>query len=207
MGEVLLAVEYSDNFDRANGALGANWAAMGAWPPAVINGTRLSAERPLQTISAGRLRPATFRRCGPTRKKSNSSLSHRLAPALSIGGDGFVRANSTGDRVDLIVADTAVHIMTRIGSNTVIQATASGLPAIASGTVFKLRAVGNVYTGYRAGVQVVQWTDTGGLIAIGSGTRYAGVICIEQKNQLGTPSRGWAIDNWIARGKGIPWQP
>lgn len=201
VGEVLLAVEYSDNFDRANGALGANWATMGTWPPPVINGNKAQGGTTAPT-SQGRAYAARYASAlrGDTQEVEFIVVNPTGTAALNIGGGAFVRANSTGDRVDLIVTNNSVHLMTRIGSNTVDQAAATGLPTIAAGTAFKLRCVGNVYTGYRAGVQVVQWTDSSGLIAIGSGTRHAGVLCVEQKNQLGSPSWGWAIDNWVARG-------
>ncbi|NEW40764.1 hypothetical protein GV794_01830 [Nocardia cyriacigeorgica] len=198
---MLLAVEYGDNFDRANGGLGANWAVMGTWSQPVINGNKAQGGTTAPT-SQGRVYTARYVSPlrGDTQEVEFAVANPTGTAALGIGGGGFVRANSTGDRVDLIVTNNSVHIMTRVGSNTVDQASATGLPAIAAGTVFKLRCVGNVYTGYRAGVQVVQWTDTGGVIAIGSGTRYSGVVCVEQKNQLAQSSWGWAIDNWSTRG-------
>jgi len=39
----------------------------------------------------------------------------------------------------------------------------------------RIEAVGNVYTVYRNGVSHVNWTDSGGVITIGSTNRYGGL--------------------------------
>lgn len=64
-----------------------------------------------------------------------------------------------------------------------------------------MTAVGNVYSVYinGSGTAAATWTDTGGLIAIGSGTRGVGVLTVGSTNAINQTTRGYAIDSWTAQ--------
>ncbi|WP_194829605.1 hypothetical protein [Nocardia sp. XZ_19_231] len=72
-----------------------------------------------------------------------------------------------------------------------VQATRAGFFRV---PVRKHRRVGLL-----SGTAAATWTDTGGLIAIGSGTRGVGIVTVGSTNAINQTTRGYAIDSWTAQ--------
>ncbi|WP_280201406.1 hypothetical protein [Nocardia cyriacigeorgica] len=121
---------------------------------------------------------------------------------LVLGGGGLLRCNSAGDHVEALFTDTGAYILTRTGSGTATARTSQTGLSIPSGTAWRFTAVGNVYSIYLggSGTPTVTWTDTGGAISIGPGSRYVGIVLGTQENISGVAQGyGYNIDNWVGR--------
>lgn len=197
---VFTGAQYSDDFDRANGPLGANWVTLGSFAP-VIDGNKAQAgtSGPSNT---GTVYPARWAQpvATDTHEVSCVVITPATAPNLQRGGGVFVRCDSAGNRVEALVSDTDAYIFTRIGGTLTQRATIPA--AIPSGTALRIRASGNVYSVYLAGssTPALTWTDTGGAISIGANNRYVGILTAGTENFSGTPTGyGYAIDNWVGK--------
>lgn len=190
-------VTYTDNFNRANGALGSNWTTLTAAP--VINTNKAqggtSGPNSAATIYAARYTTAVLT---DTQRAECIVVTPTGTAALGLGAGPIVRCDSSGNRVEALVTSNSAHIFTRIGGTATQRAQQTGL-TIASGTAVKLTAVGNVYSLYLAGsgTPTVTWTDSGNVITIGSTTRYVGFVSIAQKDGFGNATYAYAIDDWV----------
>lgn len=190
-------ITYNDNFNRSNGALGANWVTIGSHGPVVSsNRAQAGTSGPSNagTVYVARYTSPVF---GDGQKADCNVVTPTGTSALGLGGGVMVRANTSGDRVEALVTSNSAHIFTRIGGTATERAVQTGL-SVSSGTALRLTAIGNLYSLYLAGsgTPTTTWTDSGGVIDIDSSTRYVGIVCIAQKDIGGNSSYGYAIDDW-----------
>lgn len=190
---VQTGVTLTDDFNRANGALGASWTAIGTAPTIVTNRAQAGTPGFNTTVfyAARHATPLT----GDTQEVTFVPIAATANAAATVGGGAFLRCDSSGNRVEVAITNTQVIIGTRISGTATNRATASstGTPSV------RMTAVGNVYSAYLngSGTPAVTWTDSGGLVSIGSGNRYVGIVTAAI-DSFGSVSRGWSIDSWTA---------
>lgn len=189
-----VGVSLSDDFNRANGALGANWTAIGTAPTIITNRAEAGTPGVNQTVvyAARHVTPLS----SDTQEVTWTPIAATLGSTTSLGGAAFLRSTSGGDRVEVAITNTQVIINTRIGGTSTSRATASA----SSPTSVRMTAVGNVYSAYLngSGTAAVTWTDSGNVITIGSTTRYVGIVCVANTNFARSTTRGWSVDAWSA---------
>lgn len=192
-------VTYSDDFNRANGGLGSNWTTLTNAPVIASNVAQAGTTGPSNTFTVYGARwvdPVL------TNNQEVSCTVHTPpAPSTPTLGSGLVlHCDSSGNRVEAVIASDAVYFFTRI-SGTGTQR-ASQTVTVNSGTAIRATAVGNVYSIYLAGsgTATLTWTDSGNLVGSGSSNRYLGLITLSQKNIGGSISGyGYNIDNWVGK--------
>ena len=193
-------VTYSDNFNRANGALGSNWVTIAETPLIVSNQAQGGTTGAINTYTQFRAR-WTNAVLTDTQEVSGTVGTPSTAATPALAGGLILRCNSSGDHVSASITNTAVYIVTRTSGTDTQQATTGSL-TIPAGTAVRFTAVGNVYRIYLNGsaTPTATWTDSGNLIAIGSGTRYVGLFTSAHKNFIGTTDQfGYCIDNWVGK--------
>jgi hypothetical protein len=190
-------VSYSDNFDRANGGLGANWVTITNAPVISTNKVQGGTTGPAgaSTVYGARWTTALLT---DAQEVTSTAVTPTGTASLGLGAGPFLRCNSSGDRVEALVTNTTAYIFTRIGGTPTQRA--SQAATINSGTLVRLTAVGDVYSVYLggSGTPTVTWTDSGSVIAIGSGTRYVGLTAITSEDFASNPSYSYALDDWTA---------
>ena len=171
------AVTASDDFNRANGALGSNWASLQAGMSIVGNaaagnggGLHAMAQWTGSTFGADQWAQGTV---------TYVSGSQYIGPA--------VRVNATGQGYSVTVDNGAAYVsnQTGFGTSTVLL-TISG--TFASGGVLKLGIVGSLLTAYWNGASIGSVTDT---------TYTTGQPGIRSYG-------GGSIDNWSAQSGTLP---
>ena len=170
------ATTASDNFDRANGALGSNWTTVsGTGAPQIVSNT-------LRVRTAGALSSAywsasTFSSDQFAQASLPNSSGTQYGPGIAVrlsGSKGyFLWYGNSSNTVSLWRMDSS-------SSETLLKQSAS-LTVSPSSDVWKIQAVGSTISGYQNGKLVVQATDTN----ITSGS--PGVWLYYSSNQ---------IDNW-----------
>lgn len=190
---VKVGVSLSDDFNRANGALGANWTAIGTAPTIVTNRAQAGTPGFNSTVFYAARHVTALN--GDTQEVTFVPIAATANAAATVGGGAFLRCDSSGNRVEVAITSTQVIIGTRISGTATNRATASstGTPSV------RMTAVGTLYSAYLngSGTPAVTWTDSGGLVSIGSGNRYAGIVTATI-DSFGSVSRGWSIDSWTA---------
>ena len=166
----------SDNFDRADGALGSNWTTVsGTGAPQIVSNT-------LRVRTAGALSSAywsasTFSSDQFAQASLPNSSGTQYGPGIAVrlsGSKGyFLWYGNSSNTVSLWRMDSS-------SSETLLKQSAS-LTVSPSSDVWKIQAVGSTISGYQNGKLVVQATDTN----ITSGS--PGVWLYYSSNQ---------IDNW-----------
>ena len=166
----------SDNFDRADGALGSNWTTVsGTGAPKIVSNT-------LRVGTAGALSSAywsasTFSSDQFAQASLPNSSGTQYGPGIAVrlsGSKGyFLWYGNSSNTVSLWRMDSS-------SSWTLLKQSAS-LTVSPSSDVWKIQAVGSTISGYQNGKLVVQATDTN----IKSGS--PGVWLYYSSNQ---------IDNW-----------
>ena len=166
----------SDNFDRADGALGSNWTTVsGTGAPKIVSNT-------LRVRTAGALSSAywsasTFSSDQFAQASLPNSSGTQYGPGIAVrlsGSKGyFLWYGNSSNTVSLWRMDSS-------SSETLLKQSAS-LTVSPSSDVWKIQAVGSTISGYQNGKLVVQATDTN----ITSGS--PGVWLYYSSNQ---------IDNW-----------
>ena len=148
------AATISDNFSRANGGLGANWATMsGAAAPQIVNntaqpgsgGTLNSAYWSANTFGSNQFAAASFP------NSSGSNFGPGVAVRLSSSKGYFLWYGNSASTVSIWRMDSA---------SSWTQLKASAKLTVAATDVWQLQAVGSTLTGYQNGKQVVTTTDT-----------------------------------------------
>ena len=170
------ATTVSDNFDRADGALGSNWTTVsGTGAPKIVSNT-------LRVRTAGALSSAywsasTFSSDQFAQASLPNSSGTQYGPGIAVrlsGSKGyFLWYGNSSNTVSLWRMDSS-------SSETLLKQSAS-LTVSPSSDVWKIQAVGSTISGYQNGKLVVQATDTN----IKSGS--PGVWLYYSSNQ---------IDNW-----------
>ena len=170
------ATTVSDNFDRANGALGSNWTTVsGTGAPQIVSNT-------LRVRTAGALSSAywsasTFSSDQFAQASLPNSSGTQYGPGIAVrlsGSKGyFLWYGNSSNTVSLWRMDSS-------SSETLLKQSAS-LTVSPSSDVWKIQAVGSTISGYQNGKLVVQATDAN----IKSGS--PGVWLYYSSNQ---------IDNW-----------
>lgn len=190
---VKVGVSLSDDFNRANGALGANWTAIGTAPTIVTNRAQAGTPGFNSTVFYAARHVTVLN--GDTQEVTFVPIAATANAAATVGGGAFLRCDSSGNRVEVAITSTQVIIGTRISGTATNRATAAstGTPSV------RMTAVGTLYSAYLngSGTPAVTWTDSGGLVSIGSGNRYAGIVTAAI-DSFGSVSRGWSIDSWTA---------
>ena len=148
------AATISDNFNRANGGLGANWTTVsGTTAPQIVNntvqpgtaGTLNSAYWSANTFGANQYAAASF---------PNSSGTN-WGPAIAVR-----LSNSKGYILWYGNQTNVVSIWRMDSSTSWTQLKASAQLTIAATDVWRFQAVGSTLTGYQNGKQVITVTDT-----------------------------------------------
>ena len=170
------ATTVSDNFDRADGALGSNWTTVsGTGAPQIVSNT-------LRVRTAGALSSAywsasTFSSDQFAQASLPNSSGTQYGPGIAVrlsGSKGyFLWYGNSSNTVSLWRMDSS-------SSETLLKQSAS-LTVSPSSDVWKIQAVGSTISGYQNGKLVVQATDAN----IKSGS--PGVWLYYSSNQ---------IDNW-----------
>jgi hypothetical protein len=148
------AATVSDNFNRANGGLGANWTTVsGTSAPQVVNntaqpgtpGTLNSAYWSANTFGGNQYAAASF----PS--SSGSNYGPAIAVRLSSSKGYMLWYGNTANTVSIWRMDS---------SSSWVQLKASAKLTISATDAWQLQAVGSTLTGYQNGKQVVTTTDT-----------------------------------------------
>ena len=148
------AATISDNFNRANGGLGANWTTVsGATAPQIVNntaqpgsaGTLSSAYWSANTFGSNQFAAASFS------NSSGTNYGPGIAVRLSSSKGYFLWYGNSASTVSIWRMDSSASWT---------QLKASAQLTIAATDVWQLQAVGSTLTGYQNGKQVVTTTDT-----------------------------------------------
>lgn len=199
------ALTLADDFNRANGALGANWVGYDTGVPIVsTNRAQAGTTGPSNANTIYSARHATpllsddvevsFTTIAPTGTYDGA----RGTAAIVRAAEGTVAASRNG--VVMGVVNNAAYLNTYVGGTVTQQATASSL-SIPTGAVIRCRAVNNVYSMYlgEATTPMLTWTDSGNIITRGAGRRYWGIEFVGTKNFSGSSSTGYGMDNVSAK--------
>lgn len=183
---------YFEDFNRANGALGSNWLPASPAPQIASNAAQnstTSGNTPQLVEYAGGVL-YTDRYDVTATVKTPTGTSMVSSTYFYVLG----RCTGTGVQDDDIVmlvgagASLTSGIYTRSASGTFTrQQPITG--GWTTGQTATLRCDGNVYTAYRAGVQVAQWVDSGGIVPVNASHRGFGF-----GTQPYLSGRGFAID-------------
>jgi hypothetical protein len=167
-----IGVRYTDNLDRADGVLGSNW---------VYTNTnvspRISSNQAAFTDSTDGFRGALW--VNPATTDAMFVTMTTKTALTSAPGALILRSNSgMTSWVGAFFGTGGVGIYTFTGpggAGQTTRASTSTNPNIASGSVVKFSAIGNTYTLYDDGAQLVQWVDSSNAWTnVGSSYRYGG---------------------------------
>ena len=148
------AATISDNFNRANGGLGANWTTVsGTTAPQIVNntaqpgaaGTLNSAYWSANTFGSNQYAAASFP------NSSGTNYGPGVAVRLSGAKGYFLWYGNSASTVSIWRMDS---------SSSWTQLKASAKLTVAATDVWQLQAVGSTLTGFQNGKQVVTTTDT-----------------------------------------------
>lgn len=188
-------VEVTDDFNRADGGLGANYVTLVSAPQIVggkaqataagVNTSRVCDARHVTPLS-GDAQEIVCTVANPSGTYSNT-----------LGSGAFLRCSAAGDRVAVGITSDKVAIVTYSGGTW----TDRGSVASATPNTVRLTAIGNVYTVFVNGsaTPAVTWTDSSGVIGIGDTNRFFGVYASSQTNFASTTTYGYGIDSITAR--------
>ncbi|WP_396909520.1 hypothetical protein [Mycolicibacterium sp.] len=176
------AVYLSDSFNRANGSLGASWA--------VRQGS--------VSISSNKAEGDLFNSGTATHVSRLSSQSQKVGLTGAYANAIILRGNGSGPHVRGYVARTVTdpgqvvryfgRIETRTAYSGGTTTTRASSEIVGGGSAqMEMTAVGNVYTLYRAGVQVAQWTDSGNVFSVGANNTEVGFYAFT------------TVDDWYAQ--------
>jgi putative esterase len=173
------ATSVSDNFNRANGALGGSWTTVAGTAAPRIAGNRLtagtastpnSAYWSASTFGSSQFAQATLPNSSATR--SGPGIAVRLSSSRGY----FLWYGNAANTVSLWRMDSSTS-WTQLGQSAVLTVTPST-------DVWRITAVGSTIAGYQNGRQVIQATDGG----VTSGS--PGVWLYYSSNQVGSWSGG-----------------
>lgn len=180
---------FTDTFNRANGGLGANWTDRAGSGNITINGNKAV------TNTAGRVAVSWNSDLNTDTQQVEVDSTGLFSTSDEIN---LHLRSSTGNTVWLsAVANSQWEICTGTawGVSGTTRATSSSTNLSINNATIKFTASGNVYRGYREGVEVVTWTDSGAVHPTGSGQRMVGL-------GLRAPGGGYTnrgVDTWEAR--------
>ncbi len=188
-------IQLADTFNRADGAIGSDWTGA-VTAPVIATNRAQAATPPTSTTTVYGAKHITAL-TSDSQEVTFVPVAPTTGSSLGLGGGAFLRCAASGDRVEVAVTNTQAVISTRIGGTGTSRATVS----ISTPTAVRMTAIGNVYSVYinGSGTPAASWTDSGGLIAIGSGTRGVGIVCVGSTNAINQTTRGYAIDSWTAQ--------
>ncbi|MFJ4656138.1 hypothetical protein ACIP5Y_33120 [Nocardia sp. NPDC088792] len=187
-------MEVTDDFNRADGGLGANYVTIAATPR--ILGGKVQGGVPTMNTAAFYDARHTTAFTGDSQEVSFALANPAGIFGNSLGAGVFLRSTVTGDRVIGVVTGSTALIGTVTGNNPADRASAP----IPTPTTARFTAIGNTYSLYVNGssTPTVTWTDTAGAAGIGDDNRNWGVYVTAQTTFAGT-SYGYAIDAVTAR--------
>lgn len=204
---VLRKTDWSDDFNRADGALGANWStfALGA-DTTVVPQVVSNAVRAKLTSSNNQANQCYAIAAAAVCLTDNMATRGQLAAGQNGLYTGpIVRADANGQNMVCAMLTTdsnAYGIWTRIAGTYVRRVTAA-TSSIVSSDVFELRASGSTYTLIRnpdtTNATVATWPDTGGVYPTGSSYRYGGLFHHSDRNVFGTQNSAPMVDNFRVR--------
>lgn len=147
------AVTVSDDFNRADGALGSNWTTMSGTQAPQIASDEL-------TASSDAVPNAAYWSANTFSNSQFAQASMPSVPGANFGpGIGVRFANSRGYFLWYGNSSDTVSIWRMDNPGSWTQIAASGSLTITNTDVWRIEAVGNTITGYQNGNQVVQVTD------------------------------------------------
>lgn len=204
---IVLSTDVTDDFNRADGLLGANWTtfAYGAdtsvVPRVISNQFRAPA-----TLTNNQNNQCSALYTGVACTKNDMATR----ATMTVGENGLymgpiVRGDAAGNNFVLAAITSATGttgIHTRI-NNVVTRRTTSATTAYAAADEFELRAVGNVYTLIRnpdgAATTISTWTDSSNLFPVGATQRHGGLYHNSDRNTFGTQNNAPPLDNFRMR--------
>lgn len=185
---------YSDNFTRSNGVLGSNWTyGNGSSEPAISSNTVQ------QTGSTDGYYPAVWHLPVLT---DRFQVGITLASAPSGQASGIIiRANSTMTQQLVLLFNSSntrlVSVPSATGASSTVEATSGTV--CASSDQLIVQANGTTYTVLRNGSSMgLSWTDSGGVLSIGSAYRYGGLVV--QRNSF---VNSCSLSNWTMADLGV----
>lgn len=188
---------YTDDFNRANGAIGSNWGPSSPQPTintnAAQNSTTSGNTPQLVEWLGGELSSEHYAVTVTIKTPVGTNRSTQTYFYVTARGNGTATQND--DRVVLVVSGAALSsgIYTLSSGGTFTRRTTI-TDAFVSGDDATLEVNGNVYTAYRNGVAIgPAWTDSGGVVPTGVGRRGFGF-----GTQPYNSGYGFAIDQIVA---------
>ncbi len=206
---VVQKTNWTDNFNRANGGLGADWTGLplGVDTTVVpeINSNALRAKSTAsnnQNNQCMAVATAAAAECltdnmatRATMVAGENGLIMGIMARCSSDGQNVVTGNITSD-------GNTTGIFTRIGG-TWVRRTTTSTTAFAAGDVAEMRANGNVYSLIRnpdtTNTTISTWTDASNLYPVGAGRRRGGVYHNSDRNAFSTQNWAPALDNFNVR--------
>ncbi|MFE2995013.1 hypothetical protein ACFXG4_08380 [Nocardia sp. NPDC059246] len=199
---------YSDDFNRTDAStLGSNWVTLGSNSPTIAT-NRAQSGSPGTNVSAAYAARYTSALASDTIEASIVTIAPTLGNTNQTGvyTGVIVRCNAAGTLwVEALIGYNNVLVLgTRDSAGTFtarpnsLNSGSTAEVSISTPTSLRLTANGTTYSAYVNGSTTPAWTwsDSGGVVAVGSSTRYVGVVCTAQ-NSFGNLFRSpWAADSW-----------
>ncbi|MEV0080922.1 hypothetical protein AB0H58_31305 [Nocardia neocaledoniensis] len=185
----------TDDFNRADGGLGASWTTLGTAPVIATNRVQGATPSLGQTVYYAARHSTAL--TSDSQEVSFTPIAATAGATPSLGGGAFLRSDTSGSRVEIAITNNQIIIGTRISGTATNRATATVTPP----TTVRATAIGNVYSAYLDGspTPAVTWTDSGNVIPIGVNNRFAGVVLVANTSFGSVTTRGWALDSWTAQ--------
>ncbi len=185
-GTLTAATSVGDDFNRSNGALGANWSNGNGADPAVVSNAAAMVgttggyfpTRWVQTSATDRYRvQATL---GATPNAVASGVLIRATTSWSIAVLAYV--DNTGTIIYTVTSATGGGAVNRASNGTTWT----------SGDVLSIEADGTLYTIKKnSTTTILTWTDSGGVVGTGASNRTGGLFV-----QRSGSTNSVAVDNW-----------
>ncbi|MDM7488695.1 hypothetical protein QT969_10370 [Rhodococcus sp. CSLK01-03] len=171
---------FVDNFDRANGSIGANYfvPVSGQNQPVIVSGVAqaFSTSGTVVTPALYTYPMATddMKAVMTTSAVTNTAQSELYVRTLNTGTLISTNVSRPNGGVVCFIWSTQLKLYTASDSATLTEQAAKTGMTIANGDVIELRAVGSTYTVFVNGAQQLSWSDPGGVVPVGADRRYCG---------------------------------
>lgn len=191
-----------DDFNRADGAMGANWTDHG--PSSTYKAGVVNAQCRLALpdgLLAETLLTSRQRYSADIADNDDAYLEFRVGSqgsGPSLTGDlckttVFYRLSNNGftHGVGVQLDSSTLRIVRRVANTETVMATCG---SFAAGDIIRMKPAGNLHTLRRNGSFAGEWNDTGATAAKGSGNRSLGVVVMASKDLLGPRRFGPTLD-------------
>lgn len=161
---------FNDDFNRANGSLGANWTNGNGTPP--------------QITSNAAAMSGTTDGLYPSKYNSSVNTNSYFVQATcvnptSVSSGIIIRLPASGWTIYVILfcgnASSAIGTANTSAGGGYTNRTTGG-PSYANGDTIRIECVNNVYTAKKNGSTTISWTDSGNLVPVAATNRTGGLI-------------------------------